>query len=47
MSSSEKKFDLDYLHIKLSAVYEKSSRLDMDSYINAYIEFNKYYLIVI
>ncbi|XP_057365770.1 ceramide-1-phosphate transfer protein-like [Daphnia carinata] len=43
MSSPEKKFDLDYLHVKLSAVYEKSPRLDMDSYINAYTEFNKFF----
>jgi hypothetical protein len=43
MSSPEKKFDLHYLHAQLSAVYEKSSKLDMDSYIKAYTEFNKYY----
>lgn len=39
--SSEKKFDLDYLHVQLKSVYEKSSDLDMDSYIKAYTEFNK------
>jgi hypothetical protein len=43
MSSPEKKFDLQYLHVQLSAVYEKTHKLDMDSYIKAYNEFNKYY----
>nr|CAH0099988.1 unnamed protein product [Daphnia galeata] len=43
MSSPEKKFDLQYLHVQLSAVFKKSSKLDMDSYIKAYTEFNKFF----
>lgn len=43
MSSPEKKFDLHYLHVQLSAVFKKSSKLDMDSYIKAYTEFNKFF----
>ena len=41
--SSEKKFDLHNLHVQLTSVYEKSPKLDMDAYINAYAEFNKYF----
>ncbi|EFX74206.1 hypothetical protein DAPPUDRAFT_231317 [Daphnia pulex] len=43
MSSTEKKFDLQYLHVQLSAVYENTHKLDMDSYIKAYNEFNKFF----
>ena len=38
---SAKKFDLVNLQLQLTAVYEKSPKLDMDSYIKAYAEFNK------
>lgn len=41
MSSSGKKFDLEYLYKQLMNVYEESPDLDMDSYIKAYTEFNK------
>lgn len=43
--SSEKKFDLNYLYVQLLSVYEKSPELDMDSYVRAYTEFNKYFII--
>ena len=37
-----KKFDLEYLFVEMSSCYEKSDHLDMDSYLRAYAEFNKY-----
>ena len=42
MSSSNKKFDLQFVQKQLAACFEKSPKLDMDSYIRAYTEFNKY-----
>ena len=42
MSSNNKKFDLQYVQKQLATCYEKSPKLDMDSYIKAYTEFNKY-----
>lgn len=43
MSSSNKKFDLQYVQKQLATCYEKSPKLDMDSYIKAYTEFNKFF----
>jgi len=43
MSSRNKKFDLLFVQKQLSACYEKTPKLDMDSYIKAYTEFNKFF----
>ena len=37
----EKNFDLDFVFSELTACYEKTKSLDMDSYIKFYSEFNK------
>ena len=45
-STNAKRFDLNAVYTHLTACYEKSDKLDLDSYILAYHEFNKYFISV-
>jgi len=42
----EKNFDLDFVFSELTACYEKTKSLDMDSYIKFYSEFNKFFTLM-
>lgn len=43
MAAETKKFDLTLVLTQLTTCYEKTKQLDMDSYILAYAEFNKFF----
>jgi len=43
MATETKKFDLNFLYVQLTTCYEKTIQMDMDSYILAYTEINKFF----
>jgi len=43
MAAETKRFDLNYVCMQLTTCYQKTIQLDMDSYILAYAEFNKFF----